>query len=77
MTKTEKVIERVKQKDFKGALSIVVKFRLGFTQEEKRSLAIANDVFNGHSSFYEQLGIDVEHEIEQSVAILNKKYAKV
>lgn len=73
-TKTSKAVDLFKQGFMKEALSIFKTFRIGFTKEEKRTLEIASDCLNGRSSFYKQLGIDVDIEIAKSKAIILSKY---
>ena len=73
-TKTTKAIGLFKQGLIKESLSIFRTFRIGFTREEKRTLEIASDCLNGRSSFYQQLGIDMNSEISKSKEIILSKY---
>ena len=73
-TKTSKAVDLFKQGFIREALSIFKTFRIGFTKEEKRTLEIASDCLNGRSSFYQQLGIDVDMEISRSKSIIPLKY---
>ena len=73
-TKTHKAVNLFKQGLIKESLAIFKTFRIGFTREEKRTLEIASDCLNGRSSFYQQIGIDTETIIRQSLSIINSKY---
>lgn len=73
-TKTNKAISLLQCGDFKAALAIFSTFRMGFTKEEQRTLKIASESLSGNSSFYRQLGIDTDKEIEKSKSLLFKKY---
>lgn len=73
-TKTNKVIELLKQGNFKNALLIVRTFKIGFTDDERRTLQIASESILGSSSFYRQLGIDTEKEIAKSKQLLIERY---
>ena len=73
-TKTSKAVKMFNQGLLKESLSIFKTFRIGFTKEEKRTLEIASDCLNGRSSFYQQLGIDVNMEILKSKSIIQLKY---
>lgn len=42
MNKTDKALGLLRQGKFAEALSIIAKFRIGFTKEEKRMLEIAH-----------------------------------
>lgn len=74
MRKTDKAVSFLRQGKFKEALSIIVHFRIGFTKEEKRTLQIANDSLNGHSSFYESIGVDSNLCICKAKEIVRNKY---
>lgn len=73
-TKTAKAVKMFNQGLLKEALSIFKTFKIGFTKEEKRTLEIASDCLNGRSSFYQQLGVDVDIEINKSLGIIKSKY---
>lgn len=77
ITKTEQVRRLLQIGDLKGALRIVVTFRFGFTQMERRTLEIAKESLCGHSKFYADLGIDWEDEVIKSGEILKKIYLKM
>ena len=74
-TKTSKALSLFKQGLIKESLAIFKTFRIGFTREEKRTLEIASDCLNGRSSFYNQLGVDVENTILSSKSIIQSKYS--
>lgn len=73
-TKTSKGILLFRSGNLKEALLIFSTFRIGFTKEEKRTLKIARESLSGNSSFYRQLGIDTDKEIEKSKSIIASKY---
>lgn len=73
-TKTEKAINLFQSGCLKEALSIFRTFRIGFTKEERRTLQIASESLAGNASFYQQLGIDTNKEIERSKSIIASKY---
>ncbi len=76
-TKTSKAISLLRRGDFKASLAIFCTFRMGFTKEEQRTLKIASESLSGNSSFYRQLGIDIDKEIEKSKSIITSKYLKM
>lgn len=73
-TKTSKAVTLFRSGRLKEALSIFRTFRVGFTNEERRTLQIASESLSGNSSFYQQIGIDTVREIEKSKELLIKKY---
>lgn len=73
-TKTNKAISLLRCGDFKAALAIFSTFRVGFTNEERRTLKIAYECLSGNAGFYQQIGIDTNSEIEKSKSILLTKY---
>lgn len=73
-TKTSKATSLLRAGCLKEALSIFRTFRIDFTKEERRTLQIASESLSGNSSFYQQLGIDTNKEIEKSKSILASKY---
>ncbi|MBQ8714278.1 MAG: hypothetical protein IJ552_03605 [Prevotella sp.] len=73
-TKTEKAIQLLSAGELKRALAIFRTFRMGFTNEERRTMEIASDSLNGHASFYAGLGIDTEAEIGKCRQLLCQKY---
>ena len=77
ITKTNKAISLLQCGDFEAALAIFSTFRMGFTKEEQRTLKIASESLSGHSSFYRQLGIDIDKEIEKSKSIITSKYLRM
>jgi hypothetical protein len=76
-TKTDKALSLFQCGDFKAALAIFSTFRMGFTKEEQRTLQIASESLAGNLSFYRQLGIDIDKEIEKSKSIITSKYLKM
>lgn len=76
LTKTNKAISLLRTGCLKEALAIFRTFRVGFTKEERRTLQIASEALSGNSSFYQQIGVDTDIEIEKSKSILYDKYLK-
>lgn len=74
MKKTEKAIRLLKDGKFAEALSIIKSFRIGFTKEERRMIEIAHESLSGHSSFYENIGIDTSLCISKARDIIRNKY---
>lgn len=71
--KQEKAVLLLKQGRFEKAISIIAKFRLGFSREEKRIIEIAHECLSGHSSLYEAIGIDAEKYISKAKGIIERK----
>ena len=72
--KTDKAKALLKSGRFKGALSIIKTFSLGFTKTEKRSIEIAYESLLGRDKFYQSIGIDTNKEIEKARQLLSDKY---
>lgn len=73
-TKTYKAISLFRAGQLKEALSIFRTFKIGFTDDERRTLQIASESLSGSSIFYQQLGIDTEKEIAKSKQLLAERY---
>jgi hypothetical protein len=73
-TKTEKAISLFQSGYLKEALAIFRTFRIGFTNEERRTLQIASESLTGNSRFYQQIGIDTDSMIMKSKEIITEKY---
>ena len=73
-TKTSKAVSLFKQGMLKESYAIFKTFRIGFTSQEKRSIEIAYEALNGNNTFYQQIGIDVDKEIQRSKDIISFKY---
>lgn len=73
-TKTSKAVSLFRSGHMKEALSIFRTFRIGFSKDERRTLQIASESLSGNASFYNQIGIDTQMEIEKSKELLTKKY---
>ena len=76
-TKTNKAVLLFRSGQLKEALSIFRTFKVGFTEDERRTLQIASEAISGNSSFYRQLGIDTDKAIEKSKSIITSKYLKM
>ena len=73
-TKTEKAVKLFKSGCLKEALAIFRTFRIGFTNEERRTLQIASESLTGNSRFYQQIGIETDSMIMKSKEIIIEKY---
>lgn len=76
-SKTAQAVQKLKDGDLKGALSIFSTFNYNFTMEERRIMRIAYETFSGHGSFYQSLGIDTSQMIVDATNILYDKYLNV
>ncbi len=73
-TKTAQALQRYKDGDLKGALSIFSTFRREFSDGEKRAIQIAHETLSGHGRYYESLGINTYKMIESAKLTINSKY---
>ncbi len=73
-SKTKKAIQLYLSKDLKGALRIFKGFNKQFEPKQLRTLQIAYEVLTGNGKFYKQLGININHEVAESMNIIDKKY---
>ncbi|MNB72129.1 hypothetical protein D3C81_519830 [compost metagenome] len=73
VTKKSKVIEALKNQDYKAAMKIAKAFHIELTKEENTIVRRAYEMTWG-SSFYEQLGFNKEEEFNKAVEILKNKY---
>ena len=76
-SKTAQGVQKLKDGDLKGALSIFSTFNYNFTREERRIMRIAYETFSGHGSFYQSLGINTSQMIVDATNILYDKYLNV
>lgn len=76
-SKTAQAVQKLKDGDLKGALSIFSTFNYNFTMEERRIMRIAYETFSGHGSFYQSLGINTSQMIVDATNILYDKYLNV
>lgn len=76
-SKTAQAVQKLKDGDLKGALSIFSTFNYNFTREERRIMRIAYETFSGHGSFYQSLGINTSQMIVDATNILYDKYLNV
>ena len=74
MSKTAQGVQKLKDGDLKGALSIFSTFKYDFTSEERRTIQIAYESMTGKAKFYESLGINTQLEIEKAQKLANAKY---
>lgn len=74
MSKTAQAVQKLKDGDLKGALSIFSTFKYDFTRDERRIMRIAYESLCGHGAFYQSLGIDASQMMADAAAILYYKY---
>lgn len=73
-SKTAQAVQKLKDGDLKGALSIFSTFKYDFTKDERRTIRIAYESLCGHGAFYQSLGIDASQMIVDATVLLNSKY---
>ena len=73
-SKTAQAVQKLKDGDLKGTLSIFSTFRHDFTKEERRTIQIAHEILSGHDVFYQSLGTDTKKEISKAIEIVSNKY---
>lgn len=74
ISKTAQGVQKLKDGDLKGALSIFSTFKYDFTKDERRTMRIAYESLCGHGAFYHSLGIDASQMIVDAATLLNTKY---
>lgn len=75
ITKTEKAVSLFKDGQVKEAMKIFKTFRMSFTKDEQKTIAIASECYTpSNRKFYEQLGKDVEAIQQQAFFIISAKY---
>ncbi len=77
ISKTAQAVQKLKDGDLKGALSIFSTFKYDFTKDERRIMRIAYETLCGHGTFYQSLGIDASQMIVDATAILYNKYLNI
>lgn len=77
LSKTAQGVQKLKDGDLKGALSIFSTFKYDFTRDERRTMRIAYESLCGHGAFYQSLGIDASQMIADAAAILYDKYLSI
>ena len=75
--KSDVAITLLNKGDLVGAFKIFKTFRLGFTDQERRSIEIAYDHLVGNVRLYGQIGIDTKEEFKKSMGILMRKYPQI
>lgn len=73
-TKTQRAVSLLKAGDVKEALKIFKTFRLGLSNEEKRTIVIACECLCGNGDFYSSIGIDCRQAVNEAVAVVSAKY---
>lgn len=73
-SKTAQAVQRLKDGDLHGALSIFATFRYDFTKEERRTIQIAHETLSGHGKFYQSLGINTSVCLTKAKQIVTDKY---
>ena len=74
ISKTALAVQKLKDGDLKGALSVFSTFKYDLTRAERRTIQIAYETLSGNSAFYRSLGIDSNELIENAQEILSHKY---
>lgn len=77
ISKTAQAVQKLKDGDLKGALSIFSTFKYDFTKDERRTMRIAYETLCGHGALYQSLGIDASQMIVDATAILYGKYLSI
>lgn len=77
ISKTAQAVQKLKDGDLKGALSIFSTFKYDFTRDELRTMRIAYESLCGHGAFYQSLGIDASQMIVDAASILYDKYLSI
>lgn len=73
-TKTEIAVQYLQEGKFSKALSIIKRFKIGFTPEQKRIIEISADISNGNGKIYSSIGVDPVSVISDCKKILQDKY---
>lgn len=73
--KSDIVRAAVAEKDWKKALLIAKDFRIGVTEEQRKTMARAYECIV-HPDFYRQIGVDIPETIERGKAVV-KEYAEM
>jgi hypothetical protein len=77
ISKTAQAVQKLKDGDLKGALSIFSTFKYDFTRDELRTMRIAYESLCGHGAFYQSLGIDASQMIVDAASILYDRYLSI
>ena len=74
ITKKQQLKNAISDENWKKALGIAKGFIIEFNTEQQRILQIAHESFddNSRKNFYKLMGVDVEKNQEQAIAILKK-----
>lgn len=75
-SKTAQAVQRLKDGDLRGALSIFSTFRYDFTTDERRTIQIAHETLSGHEKFYQSIGIDTKDNLSKAKLLVTNKYLK-
>ena len=75
-TKTSKLIEMVQREDFDNALKLAKTFKIWDCKQDKEQVILASEI-KSNSSFYKQLGKDIELEYQKDVEVLKRVYGKL
>jgi len=74
MTKTSTAICLFRRGEYGKAYSIFRTFRMGFGKSDMRTIEIASDCLNGHTNYYQQLGIDVQEVLSNAKRVIKDRY---
>ena len=73
-SKTNQALDLFKSGKMTKALSLFKTFKIGFSNEEQRTVQIAYEALTGKATFYEGLGINTAQTIEEATALIKTKY---
>ena len=74
VTKKQQLKNAIANSEWKKALGIAKGFIIEFNSEQQRILQIAHESYddNSRKNFYKLMGVDVEENQKQAIAILKK-----
>ncbi len=75
MRKTEMVRQLVREKNYKKALRIAKGFRIGISEEQRKSMTMAYECMI-YPDLYRQLGKDIEQEVRKGIAVVSRLYGE-
>ena len=75
-TKTQRAISLYQQGKIKASMALFSRFKMGFTQEQRRVLQIAYECTGDerNEAFHTSIGVDVGSMISQAHNIIKTKY---
>lgn len=73
-TKTSQAVSLFTSGNTVEALKIFKSFKIGFTNEERRIVAIAHESLTGHEEFYKSIQVDTATIKAKAIQIIKQKY---